>query len=292
MRAPLVAAAWLAFAGQARAAPADPLAAELEKAKAEGFSMKRKLVVPAPWGGRLATYVFSNDAEDFDRLRTWHVKGGKAALVYYEASSSQRIEPDAVHAQGRLPDLYGDGSRALAYTVSGAGRTQLRLVRFLRGGAVPERTPLPGGVLQDLDGDGRPEVLSRSTPLGRFLTIECGGFFSMAQEAQRTTIYELRDGKLSPASLSHARWFDGHIAQLEGELAGLDPRNTRRYGDYLSAALSLYFDFAEKGLPRQGWSRFSELFRPSSGDPRPVADCIFQVRGDLRRRLNVPEQWE
>ena len=80
--------------------------------------------------------------------------------------------------------------------------------------------------------------------------------------------------------------------QLEGRLATLAPRATETTGEYLSTALSLYFDHAERGMPRQGWSRFTELYRPGPGDSAPVAQCIEQVRTELRRKLNIPDSWQ
>ena len=293
--APALAAAGFFAALPARAAKnpaADLLAAEAAKFSAEGSTVKRKLVARAGANGWLGVYIFQDPSGRYDRLRVWYAKGGVARLCYMELSSSHRIDLDHVHDGGKLPALYGDGKPTLAYSMSALGTSALRLVRFDGGKAAVEAAPLPEGRLQDLDGDGAPEIVTRSLPLGSLFDVECGGFHTMARYAYRSTIYAFHEGRVEPASRLYPRWFDEHIADLEGRLASLDARATESTGEYLSAALSLYFDHAEKGVPRQGWSRFTELYRSGPGDSAAVAQCIEQVRTDLRRKLDIPDSWQ
>ncbi|MCX5787099.1 MAG: hypothetical protein NTX64_01125 [Elusimicrobia bacterium] len=292
--------AWAALACLASPFPAraatntakDAMATEAEKVVSQGWSVKRKLLVPAGGGSWYGVYVFEDPSGDHDRLRVWLGKGRAAQLCYLELSSSHRIALEHVHDGGKMPALYGDGKPTLAYSISALGTSSLRLVRFSAGKASPESTPLPEGRLQDLDGDGQPEVVTRSLPLGSLFDVECGGFHTMARFAYRSSIYAFKNGALEPASQRYAGWFDSHIADIEGRLAALDPRATQTTGEYLSAALSLYFDHAEKGMPRQGWSRFTELYRAGPSDSAPVAQCMEQVRTDLRRKLNIPDSWQ
>lgn len=262
------------------------------KMKAEGYALKRKLVGPSSDGGKLAAYVFTDRSGEFDKLIVWHLKNRSAGKIYIEPSSSFKIELERVHDKGRLPDLYRDGSRTLAYQTSGGGARSLHLVRFVANRAEVEQAPLPDGMLSDVDGDGSVEIVSRSLPLGRLYSIDCGDFHSRAgQNAWKTVVYSWEKGKLVDASARHSRWYNAHIAQLEGDIASMDPRANQRYGEFMGAALAIYFDHAQKGLPRQGWSRFSELFRAGDGDPAGTSDCIRQVKEDVRRRLGVPDGW-
>lgn len=260
--------------------------------KAEGFNVKQKALGPSSDGGKLAAYVFRDDANKVDKLRVWHMKAKVARQVFIEIEAAFSLDLERVHDKGKFPDLYGDGTRTLAYRLKQADGSSLKLVRFEGAAPQVERTPLPNGWLEDVDGDGKLEIVSRSLPLGRNYTIECGGFTGMVRTAYRTTIYSLQDGKLVNASSQHGAWFNDHIARLEGDLASMDPRASQQHGKFLDAALSLYFDHAEKGVPQQGWRRFNELFRPNDGDPPGTSECIRQVKADLRRRLRLPDAWE
>lgn len=289
-----LAALLLAPAARAAGAKKGPEAAFLAGQEAQmkggGYEVKRKLLAPSSDGGKLAAYVFKGAGGNHDRLKVWHLKGRVARLVYAPPSSTFRIELSRVHDKDRLPDLYGGGTRTLAYTTAALGSTMLQLVRFDGHKPEVERTPLPEGRLEDLDQDGRPEVITSSLPLGSNYSIDCGDFHTRAgQNAWRTVVYEWHEGALRPASARHASWFNAHIAQLEGELASMDPRASKQYGHFMGAALAIYFDHAEKGVPRQGWSRFNELFRAGDGDPAGTAACLDQVKLDLRRRLNIPD---
>ena len=262
------------------------------KMKSEGYSLKKKVVAASSDGGKLAVYVFTDGSGDFDKLVVWHLKNKDAGKIYIEPSSSFKIELERIHDNGKFPDLYGDGSRTLAYRVVGGGSKSLRLVRFIGNRAEPEPAPMPEGTIADLDGDGKVEVVTRSLPLGRLYSIDCGDFHSRAgQNAWKSVVYSWEGGKLVDASTRYAAWYNEHIAQLEGDISGMDPRASQRYGEFMGAALAIYFDHAQKGLPRQGWSRFNELFRAGDGDPAGTSDCIRQVKEDVRRRLGVPDGW-
>lgn len=259
---------------------------------AEGFSVKAKLVAPSSDAGKLAVYVFQDAAKEFDRLKVWHLKGKVARQIYIEIDASFQIDLEPIHLKGKLPDLYGDGTRALAYRVRRPGGYNLKLVRF--DGTQPqiEATPLPNAWLEDVDKDGKLEVVARSLPLGMNYTIECGGFHGMVRTAYRTSILGWKDGRLAATTGKHVAWFNERIARLEGDIASLDPRSSQQHGRFVGAALSLYFDHAEKGVPQQGWHRFNELFRANEGDPPGTSDCIREVKADIRRRLALPDSWE
>lgn len=260
--------------------------------KAQGFTVKRSAVGASSDRGKLAAYVFSSKAVGEDKLIVWHLKGRSAGKIYIEPTSAVQIELERIHQKNRFPDLYADGSRSLAYRVTGGGSSALRVVRFVGNRAQPEPAPLHDGFVSDLDGDGSLEIVSRSLPLGRLYSIDCGDFHSRAgQNAWKTVVYGAQEGKLVDVSARHAAFYNDHIARLEGDLASMDPRATKRYGEFMGAALAIYFDHAQKGLPRQGWARFTELFRAGEGDPSGTADCINRVKEDVRNRLGVPAGW-
>lgn len=269
------------------------LAGQVAAMKGQGYSVKKKLLAPSSDGGKLAIYMFKDAAGQYDTLRVWHLKGKVARLIYREPSSSFRLELERIHDRGRLPALYHDGRPTLAFVSHGGGVKTLHLVRFSAHTPQVEETPLPEASLRDVEGNGTLQVVSRSLPLGRLYEIECGDFHTRAaQNAWKTVIYDFKDGRLVAASAHHARWFNAHLAQLEGDIASMDPRATKRYGEFLGASLAIYFDHAEKGTPRQGWGRFTELFRAGEGDPAGTSDCLNQVKIDLRGKLGIPDSWE
>ncbi|MBI5201525.1 MAG: hypothetical protein HY925_08080 [Elusimicrobia bacterium] len=265
---------------------------QAKKMKDEGYALKKKVVAPSSDGGKLAAYVFTDSTGQYDRLIVWHLKNKAAGKIYIEPSSSFRVELERVHDKGKFPDLYGDGSRTLAYRTYGGGSKALHLVRFVGNRPEPEQAPLPEGYVADIDGDGAIEVVTRSLPLGRLYSIDCGDFHSRAgQNAWKTVIYGFEKGKLVDASARYASFYNEHIAQLEGDISVMDPRANQRYGEFMGAALAIYFDHAQKGMPRQGWARFTELFRPGDGDPAGTSDCIRQAKEDVRRKLGLPDGW-
>lgn len=281
----------LALALAAPAAAANiPINAELKRLEAQGYrpfgGAKARTQGGELWAalfqredGTQRLYLYLHDAQ---RVRTLHM----------ELGGSQRLELDAIHDDGILPDLEKDGSRILAFRTILPGLDQDTLVVLrIRGGKVEKLGRVPGGRFKDIDGDRRLEIVGRDRPLGALFSVSCKSFHTMAQSAWRTTVHALEGGRLVKVSTRHLPFYDRHIAETRKAVSAIDARATEDYGGFLGLTLSVYFDYDESGRGREGWSQFRKLYPVRASDPEPVKRCLAQMEDAIKSRLSIPEDW-
>lgn len=268
---------------------ADPMERELQRLTAmDNVPVKR---ISAKLGS-VRLVALTTRAGGRDDLRVYRVDAERAKLIHLEPGFGKTLSFAAIHDAGGIPDLAGDGSRIVAYRVEfrGAGQEKLVLLRYA-GGGIKRVAELPFGRFEDFDADGKPEIVSRSRPLGQWFQIECESFHSMADAAFRTTIHGWKGAELVSVSKRYPDFYREEIRRREAELAGVSPRGTEDYGGYLGSALSLYFDYAEIGQGQTGWKKFTALFPVRAIDPPPVKRCAREMEATLRERLGIPEGW-
>lgn len=222
-------------------------------------------------------------------LNAYTFLAGKRYLTYTHPGSGERQELDELSSQ-KLFDFFRDGSKALLYRSTNAlGQTMLYVMRydkkrFRRAGSFPQ------GRARDLDGDGRFEIISRRRPLGRFFPVGCAGYGSMADAAWKTEVHVWDGTAFSPAPGKFAAFYASLASKDEAALKALEPEKRARAGDYLGAALTLYFDLESAGRGREGWTRLKEALSPVASVAGSDS-CAEQVEKDLRRSLNIPPDW-
>ncbi|MBI5596730.1 MAG: hypothetical protein HY928_11620 [Elusimicrobia bacterium] len=287
MRALLLAA--LAALSPARGAPS-PADAETARLAAQGYrpgaSARARLK-----DGEVRAVVYSKE-DGSQRLYIYRREGASLKTLHMELGGSQHIELASIHEGGALPDLAGDGSRVIAYRTILPRLDQDQLsVMLWRAGRLEKLGRVPGGRFEDVDGDGRLEVVGRERPLGALFSLSCSSFHTMAQAAWRTSVHSLRQGRLVKTSESHRPFFDRRISDTKSRIAGIDARSTEDYGGFLGLTLSLYFDYAESGRGREGWKEFEGSYPVRASDPGPVKRCLTQMRDEIRSRLDIPDEW-
>lgn len=241
--------------------------------------------------GILRAVVFAKEGGS-QRLYVTLDNGTAVKTLHMELGGAQAIELDRIHAGGKLPDLAGDSSRVIAFrlTAPALGQESLVVMRWA-GGKLDKTARLPGGRFEDVDGDGRLEVVTRERPLGPLFTISCSSFHTMAQSAYRSDVYEWRQGRLEKASDRYKAFYDRRIADTKRQAAAIDARATDDYGGFLGLTLSVYFDYAASGRAREGWGEFRKLYPVRASDPGPVKKCLAQMESELKGRLNIPDGW-
>lgn len=291
MTAALLLAAFALSAVEGPAAAASrAYQAELARIALQGYRPSESAETAASQGTLRAT-VFRKD-DGAQRLYVTLDNGTAVKTLHMELGGAQGIELDRVHEGGKLPDLAGDSSRVIAYRLSAPalGQESLVVLRWA-GGKLDKTARLPGGRFEDVDGNGRLEVVTRERPLGPLFTISCSSFHTMAQSAYRSDVYEWRQGRLDKASDRYKAFFDRRIADTKRQAAGIDARATDDYGGFLGLTLSVYFDYAASGRAREGWGEFRKLYPVRASDPGPVKKCLAQMESELKRRLNIPDGW-
>jgi hypothetical protein len=274
------------------APPSKTLEGEIQRFALSGFELRQKASTPLPGGKRLLAMVFARPDGSSYRL-TVHEIGKTARLIHFEPSAAAiRLAP--IHDGGGIPDIIGDGSRVLAYILAFPGPQNglLTLMRYAGGKLTRAGQPLESAEFEDIALDGRLEIVSHERPLGQFFSLSCDSFFTMARSAQRTRIYTLESSGLRTVSAEFPAFYRAHMSNLEAELAGNNPVKTGRYGDYLGSALSLYFDYEETARRKEGWDRFQRAFRLPSAAPGKVQECMREMGTTLRRKLNIPPEWD
>lgn len=264
--------------------------AEVARVAAQGYRPEASAQAKLPQG-TLRAAVFRKDG---DVRRLYVTLEGPKGLktLHMEIGGAQEVALDAVHSGGDLPDLGRDGGRVVAYRLSAPalGQDTLVVLRWA-GGRLEKTARLPGGRFADLDGDGKPEVVTRERPLGPLFTIACQSFHTMAQAAWKSDVYEWRGGRLEKASERHRAFYDRRIAEARERAAAIDARATDDYGGFLGLTLSVYFDYAASGRAREGWGEFKKLYPVRASDPGPVKKCLKQMETELKARLAIPEDW-
>jgi len=272
---------------------ASPLDSELTRLEGKKMRLVRKLTAPA--GEETLAVVLLKTASGRPRaaVRVYRVTAQRAKLLHLEPGFGKEVRLSDIHKDGKLPDLNGDGSRIIAYTTErrNIGQTTLVVLRYAKG-KLERLADFPGGRFQDLDRDGRLEIVSRSRPLGKFFNVSCEEtFHSLAQNAYRTQVLAWDGEKYASASRRHPRFFRKEIARTQARLDGVDIRTTERYGDYLGDSLTLFFLHDAIGEKRAGWDKFKKLFRVRKTDLPLVRRCYQKLRGELREKLEIPQSW-
>jgi hypothetical protein len=267
--------------------------AEFDSMAKQGYEAAEQAAERLTDGTRLVAVVYHrSDGGAGNRFNVYRVSGRNAKLAYLEINPTMRITLSSIHRDGGIPDLIGDGSRIVAYSATFPATEQQSLIVLRQAeGKLTRLGDYPFALFEDVDGDGKLELVARARPLGSLFAIECESFRSMAQTAFQTRIYSWKGAGLARSSLHFPGYFENHIAELERELSSTDPRRTDDYGGYLGNALSLYFDYDEIGHRRRGWERFVSLFPVRSFDPPRVKSCMKQMEGTMRRALRIPDDW-
>lgn len=252
----------------------DPVAAAVEK---EGLSVVRSVK-----RGKL-TALLLRAGDGSDKLRVYAALHGKAALVYLHPGVEKLELLDA-------PKGLAGSEPVFLYRaeLGGLGRPTLHVLSP-RGLRVRSIGRFPDARVEDLDGDGRPEIVSRVLPLGRFFAAECDTFYALADTAYRTDIHSWRKGGFADVSASFPDFYAARISRTERELGAFDRRG--RPADYLGASIALYYDYAARGERRLGWERLSELLEPPPFPVPGLAACARRIKEGLRRKLEIPADW-
>ncbi len=270
-----------------------PLAREFGRQARRGYVPAAQATASVGRGVSLVAVVFEKQRFGVKgKIGVYRVTRNGAKLIHTAPAFSREYSLASIHDGGDIPDLFGDGSRLIAYRVK---RTNLEhdslvVLRYAKG-KISKLAALPFGRFQDLDEDGRPEIVSAERPLGRWFQLECDSFYTMAKTAFRMRVHSLRNGKVVLDSKSFPELFEKSIQSHEAELARSNSREVEDFGPRLGSALSLYFDHAELGRGRRGWERFREFFAPKWSDPRGVKRCLKEIESVLRERLEIPDGW-
>lgn len=235
--------------------------------------------------------LFRSSRDAGGNVNIYATLNGKQVMIYTHPSASEAPSLEEGLTQKRFPDFFKDGSRALVYRMVNKelGQSTLYVLRwqkgrFKRAGAFPE------GRVRDLDGNGRFEILTRSAPLGRLMTVSCPRFETTVTAAVKTDVQVWEEGGFVSAAERFPAVFERRIAEDGAALAALEPRKSERAGDYVSLAITLYYDYAAAGKGRQGWELLSRNLDPGSALPGAAA-CLEKIRSDLRARLSIPDDW-
>lgn len=292
MRALLLLLAFALSAAPSAAASGDPLARELARLSKEGFTDVQRADAKTR-EGLLSTIVVRRADGGGSRLLVYLCGGAKPRLLHFEPSLAG-IRLSALHADGTLPDLAGDGSRTIAYVVSFSGLEQEALVLLRYGKGRIERLgkPLPSTDFEDVDVDGKLEIVRREKPLGRFFSMDCESFFTMAGKAEKTSILVLKGRRLVDVSARYPAFYRAHMGRLETELASNDPMKTQRFEDYLSTSLALYFDYETLDRRKEGYERLRRAFKLPRAAPSGIRACADKMGAELRQKLNIPSDWD
>ncbi len=218
------------------------------------------------------TAVVLRAADGSEKFHVYAQRAKKRALVYLHPGA-ERFE--LLDAPKGLP--------VFLYRATLAGRATLHALR-VDGLRVRQAGRFPEGRPQDVDGDGRLEIVSRERPLGRFLAADCESVHAASDKAVRTAVWSWGDETFEEASASFPAYFEAAIARIEENLPDMKP------ADRLGSALALYYDHAAKGDKRLGWERLLELLSARSAAPGVTA-CARRIKEGLREKLEIPADW-
>ncbi len=278
----------LLLAAAAASAETGPLDAADASWSAKGFSVKDRVEGKNGDLSAIAT-IYSPTAGGGDRLEVYVVAKGKAYLGFTHPSTVERLEFDPSPA-GRFADMFHDGSLAFAYRATRAslGATELDVVRWKRF-KIENVGAFPEGRFLRLERGA--VVAVRSLPLGRYLSMGCEDFGTISRSAFKTTLQAPREGGFVNASAENPEFFKSEISRKEKAMAGLKAELEKNAGEYLGLAISTYYDYAQLGRGREGWSRLREFFKIPPLAPPAVKTCMASMEKDLRGKLKIPATW-
>lgn len=182
-------------------------------------------------------------------------------------------------------DVNGDGTIELVLRVSTGGNCwgcqHIELFQLHRGQLIEVPTPASGSVvpirLDDLDGDGRFEVLAIDARWE-------GGFGKLCHACSPgvLVIYRWEDGRYVEASRRFPQFYEAEIARLEGDLR--DPFND---GSSIGRAASVLLNYLQKGEAQRGWERFQTFITPSRFRDPQWASVAQEIAAALRRAYGL-----
>lgn len=278
----------LLVAAVAASAESGPMDSADAAWSSKGFSVKERVEGKNGELSAVAT-IYSPSAGGGDRLEVYVVTKGKAYLGFSHPSTVERLEFDPSPA-GRFADMFHDGSLTVAYRATRASlaATELNVLRWKRF-KIESVGAFPEGRFLRLERGA--VVAVRSLPLGRYLSMGCEDFGTISRSAFKTTLQAPRDGGFVNASADNPEFFKSEIARKEKAMAGLKPELQKNAGEYLGLAISTYYDYAQLGRGREGWSRLREFFTIPPLAPPAVKTCMASMEKDLRGKLKIPASW-
>ncbi|MBI3324561.1 MAG: hypothetical protein HYZ92_04705 [Candidatus Omnitrophica bacterium] len=176
-------------------------------------------------------------------------------------------------------DLTGDGVPELVVRDSTGGNcwgcAPLRIftleperLRELRPLVAADHSPR---ALQDLDADGRPELVAIDTRW------EFYQGFCHAGSPGVMAVYAWRGGRYVEVSPSFPSFFEREIGRYEGQLSGLLDDEA-----YLSHAVSIFLNYAAMGHRQMGWVRLHQLLATRTFAEGRWAKTVQAIKQDLK----------
>ena len=269
----------LLLASSAAAERKDPFADKIAFWTGRGFTVKER--ISRSDGPRTALVALYGGPES-DRLEAYIGQDGDAKAVYTHPGSD-RLELDGSPA-GRFADLFGDGSRVVAYRARRPGLgSALYLLRW-QGDKVRLLGKLAEGRVER--GAGAAVFSSRSEPLGKYFSVGCAEAGATARGAFKTTLYGPRGKRLEVVDADHPEFFEAEIEKKEAALSALPGGMDKSTGEYAGLALSIYFDEVALGNKSAAWDKLRGRLNPK-GLPRSLKKCMSSFERELAAKLNV-----
>jgi hypothetical protein len=221
-------------------------------------------------------------------LSIYALKGPAASRVF-DQSSQGRLEFDFSQGKG-APDLLHDGSRALLFNEwDKDGRRTLHLLR-LEKGRLKEFGAYPEGEIRDL-GDKALTLLTRGRPFAKFSARACAAFAGLGAAARQTEVLLWNGKRFKTAVGRFPEFFMESVVQDEQALQAAGDEKDAHPGEYLGAALTLYYDRAAKGEKRAGWDSVAAMLKSLAKEQPGQAECLTKLRSELRSQLAIPAEW-
>jgi len=279
----------IAQAAAAATVERSPLEREFNRLRKKGYEPVAKARTRVR-GGALVVVLYEGGGRE--RVNIYLVDKKRARMIGMEPGSTLDLALDQIHSQGRIPDLLGDGSRVIAYRTIFPRLDQENLVVMrYAGGRLQRLGRIPFGRFEQLD-KGPPEIVSKERPLGKGFQITCRDFLTMAETAFSHRIYAWQRGKPVPASKHYPAFFEGLRKELMEEVSAVsEARSQEDHGRFLALTLSVFFTYDEIGRGKEGWKVFRSLYPEQRVEPSAVKKCRKKMENDLKRELDIPEDW-
>lgn len=273
--------AWLLALSANAAEINDPFASRAEFWKERGFSVRERISrTDGPYTAGVIVYAGAAG----DRLEVYVLYKGRDIAAYSHPSGSDRLELDPSPA-GRFSDLFGDGSRAVAYysRASGLG-SALHVLRW-RNAKISRAAKFPGGRVERV---GATAVFSsRTQPLGRYFSAGCDDMGAVSRTIVKTALYVPRGKSFTRVDAEHPEFFEREIAHKEKKLAALPGGFEKSTGDFIGLAVSIYYDQAAVGRKKEGWEQLRARLAPPGYAPRSVKNCLRSLEKELQQKLGA-----